>query len=331
MTEADVAACRALVAEIDTLACATGAYDAQEQWTNPAGSAVYGRRPFDPAQINAEFIADLPRRAFFFTGWVSNGGDTLNPIGRALWRLLKWQSAPAAAKLLALLTSRFGGALNAPPAEILQDLFEHFATGLPAEYVCTADFDGTAFDRVAVQERMAALYRSGLLQPLRGTAPRILEIGAGYGALALAVRRVLPDAIYTIVDLPQSLCLAACYLATRQDCLVTVDPAKADSSGSILLVPCNALHRLDARTDLAINTLSFGEMPEAVVEDYAKFLRRCAKPGALLFEQNFDNSHIGRPNFCNPEVALGRHLQQLRVVGGVYLKGRPRVWSMLTS
>lgn len=69
-------------------------------------------------------------------------------------------------------------------------------------------------DTYVYQERINLLYETGIIDWLRrlGRAPRILEIGGGYGALAFALRRILPSACYAICDLPESLMFSGLYL-----------------------------------------------------------------------------------------------------------------------
>ena len=61
----------------------------------------------------------------------------------------------------------------------------------------------------AYWERMAMLYRAGLLDHSAGNClrpgARVLEIGAGYGALAWYIQEAAPGVRYTVVDLPETL------------------------------------------------------------------------------------------------------------------------------
>jgi putative sugar O-methyltransferase len=190
-----------------------------------------------------------------------------------------------------------------------------------------ANFDGTELDRAALLERLRALHRSRTLRHLNGRpSPLILEIGAGYGALALALKTTLPRVTYVIIDLPDSLALSGCYLASRQSAPVMVANGEPLLPGSFVLCPATALERLPALSiDLAINTLSFAEMTEAEVERYARFLVPRLGHGGTLFEQNYDNTELG-PAFCNPRKLLARYFSVQRRVRGLYLRGVPRVW-----
>jgi hypothetical protein len=330
--------CRALVAEIDALARQTGGYDAQWRWLNDAATGPV----FDPGHllcaedISPEFLATIPKRSTIFSGsWLE--GTEMNAAGRAIWSLLKRVSPVLGAKIIDRwwhhLTSsnRYRGL----PLTIADLLAAERTRQLPTFLRPPASFDGTTYDRMALTERLTALEAAGMIEPLRGKPrPVVLEIGAGYGVLALALKRALPHATYVVVDLPETLKLSGCYLTTRQNAPVLMAPPSTVPPGEppFLICVATALDRLEGLPiDLAINTLSFGEMSLAEVGRYAAFLRRNLAPSSALFEQNFDNSHVGSGNFCNPTVVLAQHFNHHTPVRGMYIKGRPRVWSRLHS
>jgi putative sugar O-methyltransferase len=47
-----------------------------------------------------------------------------------------------------------------------------------------------------------------------GRAPRVAELGAGYGRLAFVFLKAMPEVRYCIIDIPPALCLAQWYLTT---------------------------------------------------------------------------------------------------------------------
>ncbi len=89
--------------------------------------------------------------------------------------------------------------------------------GLPPEHRLTEPEDGIGFrlddgrfisqDIARFQRTVATLSRHGILDQLahRDPAPRIIEIGGGYGGLALHLSRILQACRYVIVDLPENL------------------------------------------------------------------------------------------------------------------------------
>lgn len=317
---ATIAACQMLVAALDARACATGAYELEREWVAPDGNPVHAVT-LRPDDISAGFLADLPRHAHFFTGWPPEGG-TLNCAGRVLWRTLGRIAPELGHRVLRRWWHRLQSAPGyyaGPPREAALALAERHARRLPLELRPAEDFDGTDLDRLALSERLLAMERLGVFRFLAGIEkPVVLEIGAGYGMLAAALLRVFPAASYTIVDLPTSLMLSGCYLRSRMA-----------SRSMVSLVLSADLPELEGTPiDLAVNTLSFGEMGDATVDAYAAFLRRNLKPTGILFEQNFAHRQFAQPNFCDPGAILGRHLRltaESRL--GLYLKGVPRLWA----
>jgi hypothetical protein len=332
----DLVKCQELVSAIDEAARRTDACRQQRQWTNPAGGAVYDSAVAGASWVTAEYLSELPKRSGFFTGWAQRADDPrLGFVALAVARGLAIASPAFASKTLSWLAARtdLGGLAAArlgPPPELFASLLKSYARGLPYEYRCPPDFDGTDFDKLAVQERMHILWRSRLLERLRAKAsPVVIEIGAGYGALAAAIKRIVPQATYVIVDLPHSLYASACYLASRQSAPVKVlrgAPAEISPGSFLMTVTTLAGAIPDVGIDLAVNTLSFAEMPGAVVDAYARLIRSRLSPGGALFEQNFDCAHVGRENFCDPASVLKRHFGRVDKIRGMYLKGTPRIW-----
>ena len=150
-------------------------------------------------------------------------------------------------------------------------------------------------DTLAYQERISFLHDAGVLDRFRGTRPRILEIGGGYGALAHALNAMLEPSQYVICDLPESLMFSGLYLRLVEPRDVAVwTPAeyRADTSGFGLL-PNYMFHQLpagDHQFDLVINTLSMSEMSPAQVADYAAGISKLLGEHGIFFEQNTKGS-----------------------------------------
>lgn len=306
--------CRELVAAINESASRTGAHQAQTGWMTIHGAPVYAA-PMEPEAVTTGFLAELPRRAHFFTGWPPEGA-----VPTRMGALAAALPAPLAARLFARFWHRlqraptyFAG-LPLSAARRLAAWYEH---RLPVSLRPGAAFDGTELDRLALVERLAAMHQLGVFRTLRRVErPVVLEIGAGYGLLAASLLRAFPGIQYRIVDLPSSLALSACYLTSR-------------GHSGVQFALSTQLDRFDGKPiDLAINTLSFGEMPAATVDVYGAFIARNLAPGGRLFEQNFDNTHCEKQNFCDPAAALTLHLVCERESRGFWLKGRPRIWTV---
>ena len=158
-------------------------------------------------------------------------------------------------------------------------------------------------DTYVYQERVNLLYETGIIDWLRrfGRPPRILEIGGGYGALAFALRRILPSARYVICDLPESLIFSGLYLTLcEQDKtrLLASDNEVSTrlSRAGVVLLPNYMLHLLASQGtafDLVINTLSMSEMTAHQVQTYAAAIARLIGESGVFFEQNQDNKPIG--------------------------------------
>lgn len=306
-----VTRCQALVAEIGAIAEATGAYEAQREWIAMDGTPVYNT-PITPDYVTSEFLAELPRHAPFFTGSPPEGA-TPTRFGALLCRL----PAPLAGRLFARYWHRLQRAPHyfaGLPLDAARRLADWYLGRLPQVVQAAAACDGTELDRLALCERLYAMHTLGVFAALGAIRrPAIVEIGAGYGMVAAALLRAFPRASYRIVDLPNSLALAGCYLTSRR-------------IEGVELVVSTQLSRLEGRPiDLAINTLSFGEMSAETVDRYAAFIARNLAPSGQLFEQNFDNARL-HGTFCDPASVLARHLACTATARGFWLKGTPRIW-----
>jgi hypothetical protein len=153
-------------------------------------------------------------------------------------------------------------------------------------------------DVMLCQSRINGLYCSGILEKLeqdieaRGRA-RILEVGAGYGALAYALKRIFNDRLeYIVVDLPSSLWYSAIYLSVlagnSDSHLLKADEPPPSQFKNLFI----ANHLLDyalptvGPIDLAINTMSFSEMSARQIRYYGNVIRQLIGRDGVLFEEN---------------------------------------------
>jgi len=165
--------------------------------------------------------------------------------------------------------------------------------GLPAEHILSEPDDGIGFrledgrfvsaDIARFQRSVSTLSRRGVLGELtRSKSPaRVIEIGGGYGGLALHLSRILEGCRYILVDLPETLIFSASYLVLQAPAkrLYLYDPAdrfdaETFAGFDFVLLPD---YRLDALTgfefDLAINVASMQEMRVDQIERYLDFIR----------------------------------------------------------
>jgi hypothetical protein len=170
-------------------------------------------------------------------------------------------------------------------------------------------------DTAVYQERITLLEKLGLFRFLAARAAqngraRVLEIGGGYGALAHYIKKLVPNAAYTICDLPESLSMSASYLAlTRPELrthVVSLEAPQVDDLDAFHFVPNYVLPQVahSIRFDLVINTLSLSEMSVAQIDRYGMLISEMISGTGLFFEQNQDNLPIGLQN-C--KLHLPRH------------------------
>ena len=148
-------------------------------------------------------------------------------------------------------------------------------------------------DVIAIQRHVSSLYSAGIIEKFKSKEDlRILEIGGGYGGLALALKHVWPQASYDLVDIPESLVFAAVYLGINSSSCVSEDSiVKFESScnsgrGSFRFFADYLTDYLQGPFDLVINTGSFGEMSVSQVKRYAELISAKISPEGFLFERN---------------------------------------------
>ena len=185
--------------------------------------------------------------------------------------------------------------------ERLPDRYVYRAPAVLGEIGWRVDDVIINYDTLACQERINLLWEAGLLGPLTGRRARILEIGAGYGALAAALGKMLDPSEYVICDLPESLIFSGLYLLLTdayERVRIASDPMAA--SPGVTLLPnyrFSDLITAGLNFDLVINTLSMSEMSHHQVRAYAEGISELIGDQGIFFEQNWDNRHLGF-NYC---------------------------------
>ena len=185
-------------------------------------------------------------------------------------------------------------------------------------------------DTCVYQERLNLLYEAGIFDWLNGRLSakghlRMLEIGAGYGALGYKIKSLFPACDYWICDLPESLLFSALYLSlNRPDCRTGIGD---EAPGGFTFIPNYMIDKIQGEFDLVINTLSFSEMSDYQLGIYARKIKELMTDG-FLFEQNQDNKHLGLT--CAQEVLADYFAFHNRVTtrGAWKVKeGNPNVWA----
>jgi hypothetical protein len=149
---------------------------------------------------------------------------------------------------------------------------------------------------------------AGILQPRqdRGErSPIVAELGAGYGVQAYYILSKLRTAAYLDLDLPETLCLAAYFLAkTFPDRSVLLYGESDFSNGSLkehdlLFMPAWEIEKLPARSiDLFLNEFSLGEMTRQATTNYVQHIARASN---YFFHVNHDRT---RNRYSDSEESL---------------------------
>lgn len=175
-----------------------------------------------------------------------------------------------------------------------------------------------------MQRVVNTLHYRGILERLANGRPAALEIGAGYGALAYHVSRILPGVRYYIVDLPEVLFFSAIYLsiAAPERTLYLWDAARGQpelGTSDFVLIPNYALSSLGGMTfELVLNVASFQEMRPAQLQAYLDF---CGPRTERLYSWNQDSQdkNMERPNVS---AELKRRFELDEIVPRLSTRGR---------
>ncbi len=193
-------------------------------------------------------------------------------------------------------------------AHVVPEYLDHISN-VPLEYIVRTprmfgeiglDMDGVLVnpDVVLCQSRINGMYCSGILDKIardieRQGRARVLEIGAGYGALAYALRQIFgPRLEYVVVDLTSSLYYAALYLsvlAGGTGCNLLGPGDAAPERFQYLFVPnymLDKVFRSLGRIDVAINTMSFPEMSAPQIFYYGNCIKQLIGEDGVVFEEN---------------------------------------------
>ncbi|MBF0518196.1 MAG: putative sugar O-methyltransferase [Nitrospirae bacterium] len=192
-------------------------------------------------------------------------------------------------------------------------------------------------DTYYFQEALNLFYESGIFDFLSDRVAdagivRILEIGGGYGALASAIKTIIPNSEYWICDLPESLLMSSLWLT-----LTRADNDHQFIKGShygFTYLPNYMIHSLEGKFDLVINRLSLSEMSEHQIRTYAQIIRTLIGEG-IFFEQNCDNRNIGGHNIYGhrAELIIEEYFPCRQVIKNsvpdllMMRGGNPNIWS----
>ena len=131
-------------------------------------------------------------------------------------------------------------------------------------------------DTLKYFEVLLGMRRAGVLPALEGTAPVVLEIGAGWGGFAYQVKTLFPRVLYVVVDFPELFLFSATYLQTvfPQARVVFADqvPDPPGWRGADFVFVPNTMAGCvrHVTPSVTVNVASFQEMTSAQVEEYTK-------------------------------------------------------------
>jgi len=205
-------------------------------------------------------------------------------------------------------------------------------------------------DTIHYQTSMNGLLKSGVIDDLKmksdsGAVVRVLEIGAGFGALAFHLLSKLAHARYFIVDLPESLAFSAAYLAIAKPDLKQLVLGKDElyngtdfDDYDIIFIPNHFLKILRgelATLDCVINVMSLSEMSADQVAGYADIVAEALAPTGVFYEQNHvsHEKHVDIAPILTERFPFRHVVQNTRSVDGLpalYLDphAEASVWSM---
>jgi hypothetical protein len=145
-----------------------------------------------------------------------------------------------------------------------------------------------------------------------GGAINVLEIGAGMGICASQLHQVCDVNSYTVIDLPENLCLSSVFLSTTLPSRIVnfIECDKSSHNFEMLSSSLNfglpaAIDHLAGDFDLILNSFSFQEMNKLSVETYMDWASKALKKDGILVSFN-SHGKAGvqrpadylRPGFC---------------------------------
>ena len=228
--------------------------------------------------------------------------------------------------------------------------FPRLIEGLPDALICRppARFgevgwlvDGSIVNRdtIAYQERLLIMHQFGIIDWLRNMESqgpvRIIEIGGGYGGLGYFLGQVFNNIQYVNCDLTVSLFYSATYLSevVGYEKVVIYDGSNPEvlipgTEAKYICLPNHFFdHLLGQSFDLGINTMSFIEMPSAVVDHYAKGLKSLLMPEGMLFEQNYFFLKPGAPStYSEPRSIIQNYFRHKLAMDRKSYWGIPNLW-----
>jgi hypothetical protein len=153
-------------------------------------------------------------------------------------------------------------------------------------------------DIVVVQARVNAMFALGVIDKLQQDVRekgfcRVVEIGAGIGQQAAALRQIFGQSLqYIIIDLPPILVSSALYLSRlakfRKSYILNDSDPWPESFEFVFLANylTERFRQNLGPADLVMNTMSFGEMSAAQIHYYGKLASELVGTEGFLYDEN---------------------------------------------
>ncbi len=129
-----------------------------------------------------------------------------------------------------------------------------------------------------------------IIQSLEIENPKIAEIGAGWGAMAEQLLQTAKPQSYSIIDLPENLCISSLYLTlshAEYSHQFISDKVK-ETDGLNFIFP-HLKDRLTQQYDVIINSFSFQEMDLKTVQDYLNWCHAYLSEKGVIISINSHN------------------------------------------
>jgi len=145
--------------------------------------------------------------------------------------------------------------------------------------------------------------------PRAKTAPKIVEIGGGFGGTAYWLLRLRSVKVssYTVIDLPLTNVLEGYFLSkTLGESMVALygeGPEENTAPKPVRVLPTGEIHSLqEAPTDVLVNQNSMPEMPEPAVREYIEWAGRNLRGIFYSYNQEGYSPVAGVPQVLVPEI-----------------------------
>ena len=156
----------------------------------------------------------------------------------------------------------------------------------------------------------------------REDKPRVIvELGAGYGRLAYVCRKMMPDCVYVILDLPEALTCAHYWLSrTLPGEVVPYDEARRVerfdretlAARRVWLLGSQDIEKIArGSVDAFVNVYSLAEMPMTAIENYFTQIERVTGGVFYSKQRTVENNAEDGQVIAESDYPVGPHWRRL--------------------